>query len=75
MLFVFLVWMFEDLRLMVFCWGMILLCLILLMNVNCFWKVLCEFVKLLSMIFLCGWFVFVGVIVIIYIVIGEWCVF
>ncbi len=33
-----LAWMSEDLRLMALCWGMTLLCLTLLMNVNRFGK-------------------------------------
>ncbi|MDN8862073.1 NADH-quinone oxidoreductase subunit L, partial [Staphylococcus aureus] len=55
-----LAWMSEDLRLMALCWGMTLLCLTLLMNVNRFWKVPRESTKLSSMTFLCGWLAFVG---------------
>ena len=67
-----LAWMSEDLRLMALCWGMTLLCLTLLMNVNRFWKVPRESAKLSSMTFLCGWLAFVGAIVTIYIATGEW---
>ena len=46
-----LAWMSEDLRLMALCWGMTLLCLTLLMNVNRFWKVPRESAKLSNMTF------------------------
>ncbi|PNZ10961.1 NADH dehydrogenase subunit 5 [Staphylococcus simiae] len=67
-------WLSQDLRLMTLFWGLTLLSLTLLINVNRHWKVPRESAKISAMTFIVGWLALVLAVIVIYSVTGQWTV-
>jgi len=68
-------WLSDDLRLMVFCWGLTLFALTQLLRLNRTWKVPAEAAKVSARAFLLGWLALVLVVVVLYIGTGEWRIY
>lgn len=73
--FVLLVWLSGDLRLMIMFWGVILFVLIWFIKVNKLWKVFREVVRILVWLFILVWLLLLIVVILLYIVIGDWYIY
>lgn len=69
-----LAWFSKDLRIMVICWGITLLCLLLLIRRNTFWGVTGKVAKTTFYAFLGSWISFLLAILLIYIYTHNWTI-